>query len=379
MTAAMVYVAERPPMSTLATRDAGLKIAMLAPPWLPIPPPGYGGIESVIDSLCHALVGRGHDVALFAAPGSEAACPVHAVLDSPLPDEIGKAMHEARHVSGALALIDREAELGRPFDVIHDHNEAVTVAFADRIAVPVVHTVHGPFTAEARDLYARNTAALLVGLSRAQLTAAPSEASVHGAIANPLDVADWPFVARGEGHLVWLGRFAPEKGAHVAIRAARLARQPLVLAGPVQPGQEEYFDREIAPHIDDAQVRYVGEVGGEAKNELLAGADAMLMPISWPEPFGMVMIEAMACGTPVIAFDEGSAPEVVRHGVGGLIVADVEAMARAVGEVAGIDRAGCRAWVAELCDPDGVASSYEDAYRAAIVRQSADSGGLRTR
>ena len=150
-------------MSTLATRDAGLKIAMLAPPWLPIPPPGYGGIESVIDSLCHALVGRGHDVALFAAPGSEAACPVHTVLDLPPPHEIGKAMHEARHVSGALALIDREGELGRPFDVIHDHNEAVTVAFADRIAVPVVHTVHGPFTAEARDLYARNTAALLVG------------------------------------------------------------------------------------------------------------------------------------------------------------------------------------------------------------------------
>ena len=96
--------------------------------------------------------------------------------------------------------------------------------------------------------------------------------------------------------------------------------RPLVLAGPVQPGQEEYFDREIAPHIDDAQVRYVGEVGGEAKNELLAGADALLMPISWPEPFGMVMIEAMACGTPVIAFGEGSAPEVVRHGVGGMIV-----------------------------------------------------------
>ena len=335
MTAAMVYVAERPPMSTLATRDAGLKIAMLAPPWLPIPPPGYGGIESVIDSLCHALVGRGHDVALFAAPGSGRLPGARrARLAAARRDRQGD--DEARHVSGALALIDREAELGRPFDVIHDHNEAVTVAFADRIAVPVVHTVHGPFTAEARDLYARNTAALLVGLSRAQLTAAPSEASVHGAIANPLDVADWPFVARSEGHLVWLGRFAPEKGAHVAIRAARLARQPLVLAGPVQPGQEEYFDREIAPHIDDAQVRYVGEVGGEAKNELLAGADAMLMPISWPEPFGMVMIEAMACGTPVIAFDEGSAPEVVRHGVGGLIVADVEAMARAVGEVAGI-------------------------------------------
>jgi len=371
----VVYLADRPASPKTANGAAPLKIAMLAPPWLPVPAPGYGGIESVVDLLCRALVGRGHDVTLFATPGSDAGSRVVNVLDACEPDEMGKAMHEARHVAGALAAIEREAALGRPFDVLHDHNEAVTVAFADRTHVPVVHTVHGPFTEPARHLYKTHRQALIVGLSEAQLRDAPREASVYGPIANPIAVEDWPFGEEGSGYLAWMGRFSPQKGAHEAIRAARLAGRPLILAGPVQPGQHDYFEREIAPHLDDERVIYVGEVGPSGKRRLLEHAEALLMPISWPEPFGMVMVEAMACGTPVIAFRVGSAPEVVRHGVGGFLVGDAAEMAEAIDDLHAIDRASCRAWVADLCDAEGVAASYEDAYRSAIaLRAAADAG-----
>ena len=157
-----------------------------------------------------------------------------------------------------------------------------------------------------------------------------------------------------------------------------MSGRDLILAGPVQRGQHEVFDRQIAPHVDGQRVKFVGEVGGERKKRLLAGADALLMPIRWPEPFGMVMVEAMSCGTPVIAFPEGSAPEIVRDGVGGRLVDDVREMALAARDVSKLDRAACRAWAADLCDADGVAAGYEDAYDAAIAarRRSAQRRSL---
>ena len=174
--------------------------------------------------------------------------------------------------------------------------------------------------------------------------------------------------------MLWIGRMTAEKGPHRAIAAARAAGVPLVLAGVIQPGQQAFFDREVAPHIDGDRVRFLGEIGGSLKRSVFAGARALLMPISWQEPFGMVMVEALACGTPVIAFPAGAASELVVDGRTGFLVEDETAMAAAVGRLASISARDCRAWVAEHCDVDVVAGAYESAYRAAARPRDGDDG-----
>jgi glycosyltransferase involved in cell wall biosynthesis len=173
-----------------------------------------------------------------------------------------------------------------------------------------------------------------------------------------------------DDYLLWIGRMTVEKGPHRAIAAARIADVPLVLAGVIQPGQQAFFDREIAPHVDGNRVRFVGEVGGAVKRSLFAGARALLMPIRWEEPFGMVMMEALACGTPVIAFPEGAARELVLDGQTGFLVDDELAMGAAVAQLPRIAARDCRAWVAAHCDVDVVAAAYESAYRSVMLQPS---------
>ena len=230
-----------------------------------------------------------------------------------------------------------------------------------------MHTLHGPFTSNTSAFYARHGhKACAVALSRYQAEQAPEELEVVAVIGNPIVVDDFPFRADKDDYLLWIGRFDDYKGPHRAIAAAREADVPLVLAGPVQPGQEEFFEREVEPHLDDERVRYIGEVG-EEKRDLYAGARALLMPIRWPEPFGLVMTEAMACGTPVIAFPEGSAPELVLDGETGFVVDDEHAMAEAVGRLDEIDPARCRASMEERFDVAPVAEAYERAYEDVVA------------
>ncbi len=353
------------PSRASAAAGAGrrLRVAVLAPPWIPVPPPAYGGIEAVLDLLCAALVRRGHDLTLFAAPGSRSAATVITPLEEAHPDEIERALCEADHVARAFELIEEGVPGERPYDVIHDHCGFTTVAMADRIAVPVVHTLHGPIDEPGVNSFYRHHGPKVaaVAISAAQAAAAPDTLRVEAVVPNPIDVEAWPDGANKDDYLLWVGRMTPVKGAHRAIEAARRAGRELVLAGPVQPGQEEYFRTEIEPRLD-AQVRYIGEVGGRAKRELFARARALLMPIRWPEPFGMVMVEALAAGTPVLAFREGSAPEIVEHGETGFLVADEAEMAEAVELVGAIDPARCRA-AARRFDADEVAAAYERIYR----------------
>ena len=290
---------------------APLRIAMLAPPWIPVPAPGYGGVESVVSALTDALVARGHEVTLFCAPGSRSAASVVTLLDEARPDEIERSLYESDHVARAFAMIDG-APRGRRFDLVHDHCGFTSLAMADRIDTPLLHTLHGSFTASTAAFYAyHGHKAALVAISNAQLASAPAGLRTVGAIPNPIDLRAWPLQENKRDYLLWVGRMTAAKGPHRAIAAARLAGVPLILAGVIQPGQQAFFDREVAPHIDDDRVRFVGEGGGSVKRSLFADARALLMPIRWEEPFGMVMVEALASGTPVIAFAEGAAREIL--------------------------------------------------------------------
>jgi glycosyltransferase involved in cell wall biosynthesis len=336
-----------------------MKIAMLAPPWIEIPPPGYGGIEQVVALLAAQLTERGHHVTLFAAPGTRSRARVLSPLESPQPDSIETALYESDHVASTFARMEQSDP---PFDVLHDHCGFTAFAFADRIDTPVVHTLHGPFTEDTSAFYARHAhKASVVALSRYQAEQAPDGLDVVAVIGNPIVVGDFPFREDKDDYLLWIGRLNDDKGPQRAIAVAREAGVPLVLAGPVQTGQKDFFEREVKPHIDDDDVRYIGEVG-EEKGGLYAGARALLMPIRWAEPFGLVMTEAMACGTPVIAFPEGSAPEIVLDGETGFVVEDEHGMAEAVGRLDEIDPARCRASAEERFDVAPVAEAYERAY-----------------
>jgi glycosyltransferase involved in cell wall biosynthesis len=360
-----------PAKSSGGDGERPLRIAMLAPPWIPVPPPGYGGIEWVVALLTDALVEQGHDVELFCAPGSRSRAAVRPILDEAHPDSIERALFEGDHTARAFRAIEGAAADGRPFDVVHDHSGYTALAFADRLDVPLVHTVHGPFNHETNPYYSvngRNGA--IVCISRAQAGMAPDPEIVNGIVHNPIDIDDWPVGYAKDDYLLWVGRFVAEKGPQRAIRVAKAVGRRLILAGVVQPGQERFFAQEIQPHLDGEEIQYVGEVGGARKQRLFADAYAFLMPIRWPEPFGMVMVEAMAGGTPVLAFPEGAAPEVVEHGVSGFLVEDEDEMAAMVPEAGRMDPLQVRR-SAERFGPDRIAADYEQAYRRALVGAAA--------
>jgi glycosyltransferase involved in cell wall biosynthesis len=224
--------------------------------------------------------------------------------------------------------------------------------------------MHGEFDRHTKRFYAcHGNKAALVAISHAQLASAPAGVTPAEVIPNPVDVSEWPLEPHKDGYLLWIGRMAEIKGPHRAITAARRAGLPLVLAGPIQPAQRAFFEAEIAPRLDGRRVSYVGEVGGEAKKRLFARATALLMPIRWREPFGMVMVEALACGTPVISFSHGAASEVVEHGRNGFLVADEREMAHAVGQLGRIDARACRDSVSSRYAVGVIAARYEALYR----------------
>ena len=332
-----------------------------------MPPPAYGGIEEVVRLLCEGLTANGHDVTLFAPPGSDSRAAVVPVLEEPHPNEIQKAQHEADHVARAFAEVDAAAERGEPFDVIHDHVGHTALAMGDRVSAPLVHTLHGPFDEAACRFYAQHgRKARIVAISQAQLDSAPPEMGGGDVVHNPIDCAEWPFSEQKDDFLLWIGRMSPDKGPQRAITVARQAGAPLVLAGPVQPGQEEFFAAEVEPHLGRHGIEYVGEADSAGKRDLYGRARALLMPIRWPEPFGLVMVEALACGTPVIAFPEGSAPEVVQDGVTGFVVPEQHAMARAVARLGEISPHSCRESCEERFGVPAVVAGYERVYSAAI-------------
>lgn len=318
-----------------------MRIGIVAPPWVSVPPARYGGTESVVDRLARGFVAAGHDVLLWTTGDSTCPVPRGWVLERSEGDRMGMAAIELRHlIRGYEALVDWGA------DVVHDHT-LIGPVYAQRYPdLPVVTTNHGPFDEELTDLYRAVAADVpVIAISHDQAARAdglPVACVIHHGI----DLDAFPFGdGSGDEHgeyLLFLGRMAPEKGARRAALAAKQAGVRLVMAAKMrEPLEREFFEQQVRPLLDD-RITYVGEVGGEDKLRLLRGARALVNPIRWPEPFGLVMIEALACGTPVLAFPEGSAPELIDHGVTGYLCEDVDDLARRLGDVALLDREACR-------------------------------------
>jgi glycosyltransferase involved in cell wall biosynthesis len=316
-----------------------MRIGLIAPPWTPIPPKLYGGIELVVDQLARGLQDAGHDVLLYATGDSTCPVPRDWILPEAEGMRIGMAVPEIRHVIHAYEAVS-------DCDVVHDHTVMGPFHAEHYPDLPVVTTIHGPFNEELTDLY-RSIAhrVPIVAISHAQRRAAP-----HGAVARVIhhgvEVEQFPMgdgSGDGDGPFVlFLGRMNPEKGAHRAIAVARAAGIRVLMAAKMrEPEELRYFAEMVEPHLGPDAV-YLGEVSHERKLELLAGASALLFPIRWNEPFGMVMIEAMACGTPVLAFPEGAAPEVVDDGRTGFLCNDEAEMVDALGRLGELKRSDCR-------------------------------------
>jgi glycosyltransferase involved in cell wall biosynthesis len=346
-----------------------LRIAVLAPPWFRVPPTGYGGIEWVVSLLADGLALAGHDVTLFASGDSRTHAKLHAVYERAPSEHIGRSFWELRHV---LACYERYDE----FDVINDHSGPPSAAIGGAVPTPVVHTVHGPLDGEPGLLYeAIARVAPNVGLISISLNQRKPKPDLNwiANCPNALDLSVYPCKPHRGDYLLFLGRLSPDKGAHRAIAVAIQSGVPLKIAGKCRERKErEYFKELVEPHLGASRgIEYLGEVNHGEKVELLQDARATLFPIEWEEPFGLVMIESMACGTPVIATRWGAVPEVIEHGRSGIIVDDYRVMPAALEEVDRIDPLECRRYVEERFAPERMVADYLDAYRVAIEQHVA--------
>jgi glycosyltransferase involved in cell wall biosynthesis len=339
-----------------------LRIAMVAPPWFDVPPRKYGGIEAVVADLVEALIDRGHDVTLIGVGEDRTRARLIRTLPEPLGERLGEPFPEVLHAARLARILD-----DLDVDVVHDHSLAGPLVARGR-SVPTIVTVHGPVTGELGEYYRQlGTSVSLVAISDRQRTIAPDlnwRATVH----NALRVDGFPFRAEKEDWVLFLGRCVQDKGMHVAIDAARAAGRRIVLAAKCsEPLEKAFFEAEIAPRLGP-DTEWLGEVSSTEKKDLLSRACCLLFPIQWEEPFGMVMIEALACGTPVVAMRRGSVPEVVIDGLTGLVCDSPGQLPAALHEVDTIDPELCRKDVIDRFRPEVMAEGYEHAYRATTKR-----------
>ena len=315
-----------------------MRIGIVAPPWAPVPPPLYGGIEQAIDGLARGFQAAGHEVLMFTTGDSTCPVPMKWLLKVSEGWRMGYTVPELRHIMAAYEELT-------DFDVIHDHTVLGPV-YAERLPeLPVVTTIHGPFNEELTDIYTRISGRVpIVAISHAQRAVVP-DLEIARVIHHGVDPAAFPVGNGDGGYCLFLGRMNADKGAQRAVDAARKAGMRLVMAGKCrEPWEHQFFDHEIKPHLSE-DITYAGEVPHEEKVELLANARCLLFPIRWNEPFGLVMLESMACGTPVLAFREGAAPEVVEDGVTGFLCDDENDMSENIGRLGDLNRADCRAAV----------------------------------
>jgi glycosyltransferase involved in cell wall biosynthesis len=338
-----------------------MKIAQIAPLWEQVPPVTYGGTELVVSRLTDELVRRGHEVTLFASGDSqtlarlEAGSPCALRLATDIQEPI---MYELMHVGNVY---QRASE----FDIIHSHVGVWSLPLASVVSTPTVHTLHGIFTRDNNKVFRQYSTQPYISISDAQRLLNINYAAT---VYNGISVEKFPFFAEPQDppYLAFLGRLSPEKGPQHAIAIAKQTGWHLKMAGKVDVVDKEFFEKEIAPHIDGKQIEFLGEVNHDQKAELLGNAAITLFPITWCEPFGLVMAESMATGTPVIAMNMGSVSEVIANGETGYVCQSYEEMAAMIPKALKLDRKKCREHVENKFSVTQMVNGYEAVYEKLV-------------
>lgn len=349
-----------------------MRVAQIAPLWESVPPPAYGGTELIVSLLTDELVCRGHEVTLFASGDSHALAKLQPGCETAL---------RSLDVTPQTYAVQEQAQLSRvfgsahEFDIIHSHVDFAAFPYADLVKTPVVHTLHGALLSAVERVFIQYAHQNFVSISNAQRRPQLGinyVATVYNAIST--DKFTFYPQAADPPYLAFLGRMSPEKGPHLAIEIAKRAGWPLKMAGKVDAADRDFFEQEIAPNFDGQQIEFLGEANHEQKNRLVGGAAAFLFPITWPEPFGLVMAESMACGTPVIAMTLGSAPEVIVEGQTGFLGHTVEDCIAAIAKIPSINRQTCRNHVLTHFDLDRMVDDYEQVYQNLVAQRFAQNG-----
>ncbi|HDZ54829.1 MAG TPA: glycosyltransferase family 4 protein [Candidatus Nealsonbacteria bacterium] len=357
-----------------------LKIAQLSTPFINVPPKTYGGTELVVYNLTKELVRRGHKVTLFATKNSKTS----ANLEYAFKKALGLGMMKnllsglAQKLSWAHALPSLyhavlPFEKASQFDIIHNHFHYYGLFFSSLIKTPVLTTYHGDFATAERsrieklilEKYKKN---FWTAISKSQKNQVKTKLNFLKVIYHGVPIENFPFSQEHQNYLAWLGRITKKKGLLEAIKVAKKTKNKLVIAGTVNPRDREYFRKEIKPKIDNKLIFFIGPVNYQKKVKLLKNAKALLYPISWEEPFGLVMIEALACGCPVIAFNQGSVPEIVKNNETGFIVKNTLEMAGAIKDIDKINRKKCRERVEKNFTIEKMVDGYEKVYQEILSR-----------
>ncbi|BAY86789.1 group 1 glycosyl transferase [Calothrix parasitica NIES-267] len=346
-----------------------MRIAQVAPLRERVPPPSYGGIELVVSHLTDELVRRGHEVTLFASGDSLTLAELEAVCERALRLDPNVVNCDAYELLELSQVYQRAAE----FDLIHSHLGVLTLASAGLVTTPTVHTLHHSFNPDTSKIYTHHNKQPYISISDAQRKI---DLNYVGTVYNGIDEKSYPFVVEPENppYLAFLGRFSPQKGPQHAISIAKETGWRLKMAGKIDDIDRKFFEQEIAPHIDGKQIQYLGEVNHEEKAELLGNAAITLFPITWQEPFGLVMTESMATGTPVIATNMGSVPEVINHGVTGFICESHEDMASMIPKALELSRHTCRKHVEDRFSVSKMVDGYEAIYRKTLENRIQKNG-----
>ncbi len=342
-----------------------MRIALVAPPWVPVPPVKYGGTEAIVDCLARGFENAGHEVLLFTTADSTCPVPRKFVFDSVDSGRLNWTEIELRHLINAYEVV-------QDFDIVHDHTLLGPI-FSERFPdLKVVTTQHHPYDHSFRDIFRASAGRVpLVAVSESQRRSAP-DLEIEKVIHHGLEPDRFRFNPDPDDYFLFLGRMSPNKGAHRAAQVARDAGVKLKIAARMSnnEGEREYFQEFVEPLLGNG-VEYVGEVSAEERLSLLAGARALINPIRWPEPFGLVMIEALACGTPVLAFPEGAAPEIVEDGVTGFLCANEAEMIERIAEVDTLNRGLCRKIMEQYFCADRMVNEYLD-YFTELLRRDQD-------
>ncbi len=352
-----------------------MRIAQVAPLWERVPPPAYGGIELVVGLLTDELVRRGHEVTLFASGDSISL----AKLESVHPQALRLDPTIKEYGIYEMLQMSRVYEKASEFDIIHSHMGCAALPYTKLVKTPTVHTLHGIFTPDNEKMFTHARSQPYVSISDAQREPRLGLNCV-ATVYNGIDLSTYKFHEKPQDppFLAFLGRISPEKGTHLAIEIAKRSGWRLKMAGKVDVVDVKYFEQEIKPLIDGKQIEYLGEANHEQKNELIGGAVATLFPITWREPFGLVMVESMAAGTPVIAMNLGSTSEVIAHGKTGFLCQSVDEFVEAIDKAAKLNRHTCREHVMNHFSVQRMTDGYEAVYQQLLAERFAQNGHARS-